>query len=129
MATYTFTTPEIEEALILPTAIELGYKTKLESTESFSNQTEVPEWAINVQNFTQMDGSILYTYDIVTETDNTQTINEFMQEYFKTHFLREKILPAIVEVKTASLKAEKEAKEAELEATKKATEEYLIANA
>lgn len=126
MRTFTFTTPEIDDAMVLPVAIELGYKTKIETTESFSNQTKVPEWAIGVKNYTQEDGSVLYSFDIVTESDTIETIEEFMQAYFRTHFLREKILPAMVAVSTASTQAEKEAKEKELEEAKKTTEEYLI---
>ena len=41
--TFTFTTPEIEETIIPLVAVELGYKNTIETTESFSNQTEVPE--------------------------------------------------------------------------------------
>jgi hypothetical protein len=40
---YTFISPEIDDAMVLPVAIELGYKEEIETTESFSNQTEVPE--------------------------------------------------------------------------------------
>lgn len=128
MAIYTFTTPEIDDALVTPVAIQLGYKTKIKSVESFSNQTSIPELAENVKNYTQMDGGVLYSFDITTEVDNTETIESFMQDYFRFFFLREKILPAIVEVQTSGIKAEKEAKELELEQAKKVTEEYLISN-
>ena len=128
MRTFTFTTPEIETDLVLPVAKELWYQEFIETTESFSNQTEVVEWAVNTKEFTQEDGTKLYSYNVVTSTANTQTIDEFMQTYFKIEFLRNKIMPAIVTVKTAVLEEEKKAKELELEQAKKLIEDSLINN-
>lgn len=128
MPKFTFKTPEIEESLVLPVAIELWYNQNITHRESFTNQLEVKKWAVDVKEFTQIDGSKLYNFDIITETENTETIEEFMINYFRINFLKEKILPAIVEVQTSEKRKEKEAKEKELNEIKKQIEENIILN-
>lgn len=126
--TFTFITPELDENLTLPLVRELGYKETITNTESFSNAIKIPEWATNIKNYTKEYWSVLHSYDVVTETPTTETVEEFIQQYFKTVFLREKIMPAIVKIQTATLEAEKLTKEEEIKEATKIIEETLIAN-
>ena len=139
---FTFSVLDVPDDLVLPTAIELGYKpmivvserqtktiTYLEHVQAEKNYYGIlPDGAYDIEysiTGLQEDSDVIITYSLDHEEQNTQTVKEFMNGLFIDKFLAKVIRPAMVKVATAQAIAAKKQAEAALESAEKAVIEQL----
>jgi len=136
----TYTINNIDDTIIEPVAIKLGYNDTIKSLveETFTcliegNDVSNPFELLRVNGISGIikgvinDGvNVFVTYDKEVDIPNPETVLEFLQKHFIDNYVKAILQPKVVDVLTQLQQSELRLKEEELATAKKLTEEQVL---
>ena len=141
--TIVFKLENVDENLILPTAIQLGYQPKIEEVTEEDKQVKITREKYNKGDYTLPIGAVIgeeyitgdkkdddpivvdYKEEVKTEVDNPVTPEQYFNVVFAEKFIGEIVKPAAVRALTAVQRQEIDKKQEDLKKTEEQVNKAL----